>query len=200
MLKLIVITVSLTSIFLSSSAFASHLPTPVYHYDDEEDSVVLQHKTAKDIIPRITLNGRTYRFEENTLVDIQRALGGEIHHTQRTEWICFYNRANQQALWFLSNKEIQHGRLSGVAISQNGFSAGCTETDKPLSIIYSVPGPGAQHQTLSRYFDTPAGAGSPVSFYCEYALEKETTQLNGLQYYFTNGKVSEILFSQVTTM
>ncbi|MDL4914907.1 MAG: hypothetical protein QRY16_14275 [Enterobacterales bacterium endosymbiont of Blomia tropicalis] len=200
MLKLIVITASLTSIFLSSSAFASRLPTPVYRYDAEDDSVALHHKTAKDIIPRITLDGRTYRFEENTLVDIQRALGGEIHHTQRTEWICFYNRADQQTLWFLSNKVMQHGRLSGVAISQNGSSADCTKTDKPLSVSYSVPGPGAQHQTLSRYFDTPPGAGSPDSFYCEHALDKGATQLNGLQYYFTGDKVSEILFSQVTTM
>lgn len=200
MFQLIFISAWLTWIFLSFPAIAAWLPTPIHHYDAEDDNTALQHKTAKNIIPEIVLDGRTYRFEKNTLVDIQRAIGGKIHHTPRTEWMCFYNRADKQTWWFMSNKEMQAGSLSAVAISLNASPVACTETDKPLSVIYSVPGPGAQSHRLSRYFDISLDAGSSFGFYFEQSPEIGKNQLNGLKYYFTGDKVSEILFSQVTTM
>jgi len=196
----ITLSLSFTSFILSFSAISSQPPALVSHYDDESHSVALSHKTTKEIAPQIILQGHKYQFEKNTLSDIQHELGGIIHHTPRTEWICFYSRGERQTWWFLSNKEMHHGDLSGIAISQSRSSQYCTDTDKPLSVIYSVPGPGAQRQTVLRYFDIPSDADGNISFYHEHALNKEVTQLNGLQYYFTGDKVTEILFSQVTTM
>lgn len=183
------------------SAIASPLlPTPVSHYDTEVVSESLRYKAGRDITLHVTLQRQEITFEKDNLTDLQQILGDKIHHTQQTDWICFYSPKNMQTWWFLSDKMMQHGEVSGVEISKSRYSQYCNEINKPLPLMFSAPGLGTQRNMVLRYFNLPANITSQVSLYREHEQDNNTSRLNSLQYFFDGNVVTEIIFSRVTTM
>jgi hypothetical protein len=200
MLKSVLMSFTLALLFLCSVSFASQLPVQVRHYDSDDETSVLMHKTSLDIIPKIIINGQSYGFEEHSLSDIQRAAGGKINYTKRTSWLCFYSPQDKKAYWFLSNNEMQRGQLSAVTVSQADLSGSCTQPDHSLSVLYSVPGLLSQEKTISDYFGIGIKNANTLNFYVEKTLNKGISQINSVQYYFTGNEVSEIVFTQTTTL
>lgn len=166
-------------------------------FDETSGSELL---TKENVIPAILINGKKVEFEKDKLSDIQKALGGDIKNSGITGWICFNSPITNSTYWFLSDNEMQRGYLSGIAISSLDKSSACKITDKKIFISLNNIHPKTPWNKVAKTWGVKNKPKSGVLiFFSEKEMEDDFTQLNGVNYYITNGLVDGIIYTQVTS-
>lgn len=167
-------------------------------YEREDGSQAQENLSNHRLIPGIFIEGDEVKFEKNTLVQIKAKLGGEIKDSGTTQWLCYKNQLT--TFWFISNNEMQYGDLSGVALSRVDKNEDCKNTKKSIVVKVYHTEIGTKWDSFSSIWKTEKipKSGS-VWLYSELPAAKDFTQLNMANFTFEQGKIADILFTQVTS-
>lgn len=167
-------------------------------YEREDGSNAQENLSNHRLIPRILVDGEEVQFEKNTLLQVKAKLGGEIKDSGTTQWLCYKNQIT--TFWFISNNEMQHGDLSGVALSSADKNEDCKKTQKTIVVKIHHTEIGTSWDYFSSIWKTETlpKSGS-VWLYSELPAAKNFIQLNMANFTFRQGKLADMLFTQVTS-
>lgn len=199
MKKIITLLLTIVS-FSCHSEKTSPLTGIAKNYELLDETSSSELFTKENIVPVILINGESIEFEKDKLSDIQKKLGGDINNSGSTGWICFNSPSTSSTYWFLSDNEMQHGHLSGIAISSLDESSACNITNKKIFISLNDLKPKTPWRKVAKTWGVKQKPKSGVlRFFSEKEMANDFTQLNGVNYYINNGFLDGILYTQVTS-
>lgn len=193
--------VTILGLSIFSLANASELSGVGKNYELMDTEPVQQITTQKNIVPQITLDSISVHFEKENIKNISRLLGGAIAVNSETTWVCFNSHKENRTYWFLSDNEMQHGDLSGVAVSLLDEKAGCSDTNKVIGVSLNGVGIGSMLNELNSIYQL--GNNQKITDVVSLETDKdcgnEYNQLNTTSYYLKGGMVYGVLYTQVTS-
>ncbi|MDV5139113.1 hypothetical protein [Chimaeribacter arupi] len=159
-----------------------------------------QLETRQPLPGIFTAGGTQVVLEETTLDDIQRLFGGSVQESGQRRWVCYQDKHENRAYWFISYLPMQQGRVSSLAITPLADHNMCGQPGKPLHVTgVTLPAPGADLTVINHHFQAAIKPGSTCASLFHSREAGQFTVLNSVSYRFVHDHAVGMMFSQVTT-
>lgn len=183
---------------ISSTTFATEITGFGKQYERMDKEQLTPVVVQQNIIPEVTIDGMPVHFEKDNIKGISKTLRGSVFVNSETTWTCFNSPEQHKTYWFVSDNEMEHGDLSGIAVSVMDTQAGCSDTNRKINISLNDIGLGSTLSEVASAYKIKRQITNSLILESDKAVGNEYTQSNTISYYLHGGKVYGVLYTQIT--